>query len=301
MKKNILLYSILILVVVYIVFIIFININNDGETTKSDKKTKVVTSFYPMYIAALNIVDGIDNLELNNLTQPTTGCLHDYQLSPQEMILAESADIFIVNGASMESFLDKVIGNKPNLKIIDSSENIELVKDENDEENAHIWVSTTKYISQVKNISYELRKFLPEYANKISENTNIYVSKLELLRDTMKNELSNISNKDIITFHEAFPYFAQEFNLNIVKVIEREPGTEPSASEVAETVNIVNGLSVKALFAEPQYSANAAQVISNETGAKIYILDPCVTGEYKKDAYIDTMYKNLEVLKEALK
>ena len=97
--------------------------------------------------------------------------------------------------------------------------------------------------------------------------------------------------------------FAKEFNLNIVDVIEREPGTEPSPKELEETIDKVKELKVKALFAEPQYPAKAAEVIAKETGAKVYTLDPAVTGESKADAYddyINTMKKNLDVLKEAL-
>ena len=81
-----------------------------------------------------------------------------------------------------------------------------------------------------------------------------------------------------MTFHEAFPYFAKEFNLNIISVVEREPGTEPTPAELQETIEQVKKLPVKVLFTEPQYSPSAAETIARETGAKIYTLDPVVTG-----------------------
>jgi zinc transport system substrate-binding protein len=116
--------------------------------------------------------------------------------------------------------------------------------------------------------------------------------------------LENIKSRDIVTFHEAFPYFAREFDLNIVAVIEREPGTSPSPKELEETIRIVKGANVKALFAEPQYDAKSAKTIANETDAKIYTLDPMVTGDGSKDsidAYITGMEANLKSLIEALK
>jgi zinc transport system substrate-binding protein len=106
-----------------------------------------------------------------------------------------------------------------------------------------------------------------------------------------------------VTFHEAFPYLAKEFKLNIVSVIEREPGTEPTPQELEDTIKQVKTLDTKVLFTEPQYSPAAAETIARETGAKIYQLDPVVTGEANEgaiDAYIDTMKKNMAVLKEAL-
>ena len=97
--------------------------------------------------------------------------------------------------------------------------------------------------------------------------------------------------------------YYQEFKLNIVSVIEREPGTEPTPQELETTIAKVNTLPVKVLFTEPQYSPAAAETIAKETGAKIYQLDPVVTGEANleaMDAYISAMKKNMNILKEAL-
>ena len=84
-------------------------------------------------------------------------------------------------------------------------------------------------------------------------------------------------------------------------VIEREPGSEPSSRELAETIETIKGKKVKALFAEPQYPAKAAETIARETGLKVYTLDPAVTGPDDPDAYIEIMDKNLKVLQQALK
>jgi glycosyltransferase involved in cell wall biosynthesis len=62
-----------------------------------------------MYISTKNITRGIDGVRVINMTKPQTGCLHDYQLTPQDLKTLEAADAFIVNGAGMESFLDKVV------------------------------------------------------------------------------------------------------------------------------------------------------------------------------------------------
>ena len=127
---------------------------------------------------------------------------------------------------------------------------------------------------------------------------------IENLRTEMHAALDNVNNKDIITFHEAFPYFAEEFNLNIAGVIEVEPDSEPSAKEVENIISIINEKNIKALFTEPQYSSKIADTIAKETGASIYTLDPIVTGDANEDAYDDyivKMQENLNTLKEALK
>lgn len=277
--------------------------DNKQNNTVNNKNVTIVTSFYPMYISTINITRDVPGVEVINMTKPQTGCLHDYQLVPEDMQKLEKASIFIVNGAGMEAFLDKAVKQQPKLKIVDASKNITLIKNENGEQNPHVWVSISDAIMQVKNIAEQLALLDPVNAEKYKKNANEYNKKLVALRDEMHSSLDNVKTKDIVTFHEAFPYFAKEFNLNIVDVIEREPGTEPSPKELEETIAKVKQLKVKALFAEPQYPAKSAEVIAKETGAKIFILNPAVTGESKPDAYDDyiiIMKKNLEILKEAL-
>ncbi|MEN6565518.1 MAG: zinc ABC transporter substrate-binding protein [Veillonellales bacterium] len=281
--------------------------NNSSQAgsngTAAAKNFTIVTSFYPMYISTLNVTKGVPGVEVINMTKPQTGCLHDYQLTPEDLKTLEKANAFVINGAGMEAFLDKVIQQQPKLTIIDASKNIELLKDEDGEENPHVWVSVSNAILQVRNIAEQLAAADPQNASKYKSNGEEYVNKLEALRDTMHKSLDSAAHRDIITFHEAFPYFAKEFNLNIVSVIEREPGTEPSPAELEETIEKIKESQIKALFAEPQYPAKAAQTIARETGAKVYTLDPAVTGEAKSDAYDDyitVMGKNLKTLQEAL-
>ena len=277
-----------------------------GANQTAEKKTaepfRIVTSFYPMYVATINITDGVDGVEVYNMTKPQTGCLHDYQLMTDDMKTLEKADAFIINGAGMEDFMDKVTEQQKKLKVIDASRGIELIHDE-EGDNPHVWLSVTDAIAQTRNIADQLKEADPAHAAQYEKNAAAYIEKLTSLKSEMHAALDNVPHKDIVTFHEAFPYFAKEFNLNIIGVVEREPGTEPTPTELQETIEQVNALPSKVLFTEPQYSPAAAETIARETGAKIYTLDPVVTGEatpQAKNAYIDTMKKNMKILQEAL-
>jgi len=264
---------------------------------------RIVTSFYPMYVATINITQGVDGVEVHNMTKPQTGCLHDYQLMTEDMKTLENADAFVINGAGMEDFMDKVTEQQKNLKVIDASRGIKLIHDE-EGDNPHVWLSVTDAIQQVRNIADQLKEADPAHADAYEKNAAAYIEKLTSLKTEMHAALDNVPHKDIVTFHEAFPYFAEEFHLNIIGVVEREPGTEPTPTELQETIEQVKGLSAKVLFTEPQYSPAAAETIARETGAKIYTLDPVVTGEATpaaKDAYLDTMRKNMNTLKEAVR
>ena len=275
----------------------------EKSTASAEKGLKIVTSFYPMYVATINITKGIDGVEVTNMTKPQTGCLHDYQLTTEDMKKLEQANVFVVNGGGMEAFLDKVIKQQKNLTIVDASKDISLLQGE-DGPNPHVWVSVSNAIQQAKNIANQLAVIDPAHEAAYRANALEYVQRLSALKKEMHQELDALPHHDIVTFHEAFPYFAQEFNLNIVSVVEREPGSEPSPQELERTIAQVKALPVKVLFTEPQYPKGAAQTIARETGAKIYQLDPCVTGEATPaaaDSYINAMKENARVLQEALK
>jgi zinc transport system substrate-binding protein len=260
---------------------------------------RVVTSFYPVYVAALNVSEGVEGVEIFNLTSPHIGCLHDYQLTAGDARRLAEADLLLANGAGMEPFLDKVARQAPGLRVVEVSKGIPLM-----DGNPHVWVSFEGARRQAENIAEALASASPDHAEAFRANARAYTDKLSALEKTMREALAPYAGTPVVTFHEAFPYFARDFGLEIAGVIESEPGTEPSARQLADTIQLVRARGVKALFGEPQFSDRSAQVIARETGAKVYQLDPVVTGpaapEDARDAYLRAMEKNLSVLQEAL-
>jgi len=182
----------------------------------------VVTSFYPIWLITLNLTDGIDGLTVRNLAAPDTGCLHDYQLQTGDMKVLADADLFLVNGAGMESYLDLVFSAFPDLTVAEASTGIELLYEtdslsigESDEEegeaNAHIWLSAANAAVMAGNMSNALVAAFPQYETEILSNTENFQTRMESLDQTLKEGLSDLPNKGIITFHEAFPYFARAY------------------------------------------------------------------------------------------
>ena len=285
-----------------------------GTPAKESSRLKLLASFYPIAIMALNITDGGEGVAVESMAQQQTGCLHDFQMTTADMKKAETADAFLINGAGMEGFLDKISDQLPELPVIDSSTGIPLIASgedhhhdggeghDHDQEdyNPHLWVSITNCMEQVRNLSEGIIALDPEHEAEYRENTETYLEKLSALRDKMHSALDHVKNKDIITFHEAFPYFAEEFGLHIAAVINREPDSQPSAKELADTIRLVRETGVKALFVEPLYPETSADIIAAETGAQVYVLDPAVSGEWDKNAYLTAMESNLQVLEQAL-
>ena len=272
----------------------------------------VVTSFYPIYLFALNLLNGVEGMEVRNLAAPDTGCLHDYQLQTSDMKALNKADAFLINGAGMEGYLDNVFKTFPKLPVTNASAGIELLCDEVHEHddghvhavaNAHVWLDAENAMMMVANLADGLMAAFPDAAAQIAANRDAYAARLAALDAELTAGLANLTRRDVITFHEAFPYFAKAYGLHVAAVVNREPSDSLSPSALASLVRTVRDLGNPPLFIEPQYADVAAQTVSRETGAPVYTLDPIVTGPEQDPPltyYEDVMRQNMTVLLEAL-
>lgn len=294
MKKT----YIYILIAVLLVVCVIVFGNNQKDNKNSEKKN-VTTSFYPMYIATINLTDGINELEVNNLTQKSTGCVHDYTLTPEEMIKLSTADVFVVNGSGMESFLNKVMGNYTELNVVDTSLGLETLEEEH-EVNPHTFVSIEKYILQIENLKQGLVKVFPEYEEKIENNAETYMSSLNSLKEYAHTKLDKFSGERVVALHEAFEYFAADFGLNVMAVIEEEEGASASATVITRIISEAKKNGVRAIVVDKDSNTNTASVISSETGVRQVTFDTTIYGEMDKNAYIDAMYKNVDNIAKVL-
>lgn len=283
-----------------------------AKTENDNKKILLVASFYPIYIFTLNIVDGIDEIQVQCMAEQNIGCLHDYQLLSRDAKLISDADAFIVNGAGMEAFLEDVYRSVENLNVIDSSVNVELLEncdehhekhnhsgehhDHNHSVNSHIWMSPENAKKQVSNIAEKLIELYPQYEEQINKNKADYILRIENLQTRLKESTKELQNKNIITFHESYDYLADEFSLNIVATVESHEGGEPSAKGLAELTEVIEKYNVSYLFVEPGYKGSAAEILKNETGVEICVLNPVLTGDGSLTSYEDIMEKNLKAV-----
>ncbi len=282
------------------------------KNQKEGDGTVIAVSFYPIYIFTLNLVDGIDGVSVCCMAEQNTGCLHDYTLTAGDARLLSDADVFVINGAGMETFLTDLHETVEELPVIDSSAGIELLcghshehEDEvayshNHQNNSHIWMSVENAKKQVLNIKDGLVERFPQYESEIRDNCEVYIEKLNVLENEMQAMGESLKRKNVVTFHGAYEYMAEEMGFGIAATIESDEGGEPSAKELAHLCGEIESKGVKALFIEPHYDGSAAQVLANETGAKIYVLNPVISGEKSLTAYEDIMRQNIEVIKKAV-
>ena len=282
--------------------------SNDGGIT-------IVTSFYPMYIATLNVVDGVDGIHLENLSEPQTGCLHDFQLTPEDMKLLSKADVFVINGGGIESFMTDVATAYPKLAIVEACEGLELISEDGEDDevhdehgedghdhgdvNAHAWMSVKLYRKQVANIANYLSQIDPSNAKKYQENAQNYDGELAKLQDKQQKAINFSNNQNIVIFHEAFAYVAEDYGINVCAVMDLDEERQISAGEVAGIISTIEQNSVSYILAEETYGADMGRVIEAETDATVVYIDPLNRGDSDKDSYLNGMDANIDKLTEA--
>ncbi len=273
---------------------------------------RIVATFYPVYIFAQNVAMDVPGVVVTSMAGPDAGCLHDYELKTHDAALIEDADALVACGGGMEAFLPMVEGMRSDLPVIEACEGIALLPSgEHDGEhgdhdghehgdNAHVWLDPALAARQVQNIAAGLSAADPAHAALYAANADAYIRRLAALGEELQGELAPLAGAGIVTFHEAFDYFARAYGLTVETVIEQEPGMEPGTRDLAHTCDLVRERGIRALFVEPQYPQRAAETVSRETGAAIYTLDPVVSGDGGLTSYEDAMRRNAQTLLEAL-
>lgn len=300
MKKNKYVFVLVMLVVITVVSGLLTNIYVSESSSKQEEQTlTVVTSFYPMYIAALNVIGDTDGVHLQNLSEPQTGCLHDFQLTPEDMKLLSKADVFIINGGGIESFMKDVAKSYPDLTIIEASEGIDLLEDEG-EENAHAWMSVATYEEQVNHIAEGLAAADEKHASDYQKHADAYVVKLDALKERQQKVAEKIKEQSVILFHEAYDYVADDYGLNVAYVLDLDEERQVSAGEVADVLAAVRDDHVKYILAEELYGKSMGDTVEKETDAKVIYLDALNRGDYDADSYIKGMSANIDLIEQYL-
>ncbi len=295
---------------------------NTKNTDEADDMLTVVTSFYPMYIATLNIVDGVEGVRLENLSEPQTGCLHDFQLTPEDMKLLSTADVFVINGGGIESFMSDVAKAYPKLDVVEACEDVALLSEDDadsdhdhdheadaesdsahdhdhGDENAHAWMSVPRYRTMVQTIASRLAEKDAKHADEYHANAKAYDAKLAVLEEKINSIKSLTNGQNIIIFHEAYAYVADDFSMNACYLLDLDEERSVSAGEIKQVIGAIKDDGVSVILAEELYGKSMGDTVSRETDVHVIYIDPLNRGEYDKDSYLDGMEHNIELIKEA--
>ncbi|WP_225977399.1 metal ABC transporter solute-binding protein, Zn/Mn family [Nostoc sp. CENA543] len=281
------------------------------------KKIKVVTTFLPVYLFTKAVAG--DAADVNILVSPGTE-VHDYQATPDNVKAIATADVLVKNGLGIEEFLTDTIKNAQNAKLkqIDASAGIKplneispvekATKGETDhdhdhdhaEGNPHVWLDPILVKQQITNIRDGLIAADPANKDKYETNASAYIQELDKLNSDFQQTLQKTPNCTFITFHDAYPYLAQRYNLKQVAVVQI-PEDQLSPVDVQNTVKTVKKYNVKALFSESGVDNKLLTSLAQDLKLSVRTLDSLETGEQDPQYYFKAMRTNLQTLETACK
>ncbi|MBA4719232.1 MAG: zinc ABC transporter substrate-binding protein [Nitrosopumilus sp.] len=273
--------------------------SNQQFTTIDNSKLQVISSFYALHEFSQNV--GQEKVDVTLLV-PVGVEPHDWRPTIKDVQRMQKSDLIIINGIGFENWVDNLDETNYRGVIVDTSNGI-LDKNIGQEHigtfgDPHIWLNPVYAKIQVQNIANAFSNSDPKNQQYYQSNAVNYIEELELLDSKIRNELSNC-NHDFVAFHDAFSYFADEYNLNQHTIISsNDPHGEATAKTLENVISTAKELKIKVIFSEENVNTRTSEVIANELDGKVLILSPL---EVSSDGtYISKMTKNLNNLEEAL-
>ena len=306
--------------------------NNDNNNNNNNNNNKAVaTDSQKPKAEGLNVVT--TTYILRDLTEEIAGdkatvtCLipkgqgvHGFEPSPKDMNQVNEADLFVYNGAGLESFTDRLKETaEGDATFVEASEGIELLKgghhhhhdedaDHDHDHDAadhdhegmdpHVWMAPENAEEMAENICEALSAKDPDNAAYYKANYEKLSEKFDALDDSFENVLAKAKHKDIVVSHEAYGYLAKEYGLNQIPIEGINSESEPDPKAMKAIVDEMKAKGIKTVFTEPNEDDKIAQTVASEAGAEVKELDPM---EYESDKnYFERMESNLKILESAL-
>jgi manganese/iron transport system substrate-binding protein len=255
---------------------------------------------------------GGDRLAAVQSVVPAGVDVEDYDPRPGDLQTIAQANLLVMNGLALDRWVPKLVESaNPGVTTLVLSDGLPVlgVGASEDEDiagngNPHFWLDPNYAKVYVQKIHDQLVAIDPDGAAIYDSNTTAYLAQLDALDQWIQQQVASVRPEDrkLVTFHEAYPYFAARYGFELIGVITPSPGQEPSAGELAQLIDTVRAAHVKAVFSEAQFSPRLTQTLAQEAGVQQVISDLYndSLGDPPADSYIGMMHYNVERIVQAL-
>ncbi len=263
-------------------------------TSATEAKVPVVASIAPL--ADLVAQVGGDRVQVTQMV-PLGSSPHTYEPTAGQMRAVSQARLLVLNGAGLEHWAEDVIqaAQNPRLQVLYLADGLPLI-----DRNPHLWLNPRYMMHYADKVAAALAQIDPQNAAYYRERSQAYQAQLEHLDADIRAQLAQAPTAKVVTLHAAWEYFAREYGLQVVAVIETTPGREPSPAEVAAIVELMRREGVRVVVVEKQPTPAVAQVVADEAGAQVVYMEP-LGGPRPYDTYLGLMRANVDALVQALR
>jgi len=208
---------------------------------------------------------------------PANGDVHTFSPKPSDVARLARARLVVMNGLGLDDWLDKLVNSAaPNATVLKLAVGLPDATyvtgdDPGGPANPHLWMNVQYAIGYVDRITAALKQADPSSAETYDANAATYKQTLTTLDGWVRDQMATIppANRKFVSFHDAFPYYAAAYGLEIVGVAVAAPGQDPSAAYTAQLIDAIKQAGVKAIFSEAQFPAKLVDQIAQSTGATV--------------------------------
>jgi ABC-type Zn uptake system ZnuABC Zn-binding protein ZnuA len=221
---------------------------------------------------------------------------HTYELTPGRVADIARADLAFVNGLGLEGNVRAVIEENAGGPVVSLAQGLDTL-----EGNPHLWLDVGNAVRYVERIRDALIERDGEGRSTYEANAEAYLEELEALDREVQAAVESVppEGRKLVTFHDAFPYLADRYGLEVVAVVVASPGREPSARQVAQLTETLRSEGVPAVFKEPQFQASVLELAASDVGVRVLdLLSDAYTDGV--DSYVELMRFNARQLQEGL-
>lgn len=218
---------------------------------------------------------GGDRVSVRSLV-PAGGEPHTFDPRPSDVTAFADADLVVMNGLGLDDWVVDLMSDAgSDAPVIVLAEDLPgadyIAGEEVGSINPHLWLNVAYAIEYVDRIEAALVDVDPAGADGYADRAAGYRSELVNLDASARAELAAIpeSRRRVVSFHDAFPYFASAYGLEVVGTVIEAPGQDPSAGQVTALIDAIQASGVSAILSEAQFPADLVEQIADETGVEV--------------------------------
>ncbi len=273
-----------------------------GRTEAPAGRVRISASIVPLADFCRKV--GGDLVDVDLIVPPGVNP-HVFDFTPDRLIAASHADLFVLNGCGLEYWADKVRDAAGGMegRVVVTAEGVPLIASEHDHGelgNPHVWLDPVSARLAVEHIRDALIRIDSIHADTYRTNAGTCLDSLTALDAWIRETVSRWSTTRFISFHSSWVYFARRYGLTQEAVLETQPGQEISPTMLAEITGLVRSRGIRVLIAEPQFSQKSIELLATETGARIVVLDALGSPATSME-YLPLMRHNVRLLDEVLR
>lgn len=273
---------------------------NKTQNPSADGKLRVAATISPIADIVRNVGGQFVDVQT---VMPPGASPHTFEPTPQDVLNLQDTVTFFAVGHGLDNWISPLTTDIPGSSVVTVDHGLALLSPVADADepamdaDPHYWLSIPNAQVIAVVIADELKRLDPPHYTEYENNLEKYLKQLKQADGYVRGKISGVRNKNIVTHHNAWRYFAGEYGLTVVGTFETNPGQEPTAKDLADLQETVSRYGIATLFSEPQLSEQALRPFIQDLRLDVAVLDP--EGGTEDMGYIDMMKYNADTVANA--